>query len=169
MKIGTYVIGAVVGSVLTLAVLHIPLATAQQAGQGQRNAQQAFGPMIEAIRATPGCLGVEAARLQSGKLAIFAFFKDREAAKAWYYHPAHKQVMRDMMPDAIPPEGHEPMADVPPNTPVLACATITPPAAGEGLTQISIELYTPLTGGLLIGEGFAPKGFAAPSTQPAGR
>ncbi|HRK32082.1 MAG TPA: antibiotic biosynthesis monooxygenase [Tepidisphaeraceae bacterium] len=139
--------------------------------QAQTNPAAQFAPMIEAIRNTPGCLGVEAARLQSGKFAIFAFFKDKEAAKAWYYDPAHKQAMQRMMPDAVPPDGHEPMSDVPAGVPVLAAATITPPAAGQqGLPQISIELYTPLSGGLRVGGGFAPEGFAPappPATQPS--
>mgnify|MGYP000479081321 CR=1 FL=1 len=144
--------------------------TAQQQQRPANPAAQ-FAPMIEAIRNTPGCLGVEAARLQSGKFAIFAFFKDKEAAKLWYYNPVHKQVMQRMMPDAVPADDHEPMSEVPAGVPVLAAATITPPAAGQqGLPQISIELYTPLSGGFNLGGGFAPEGFAPadpPSTQPS--
>ena len=39
---------------------------------------------MKGLRETPGCLGVEAARTQTGKNVIFAWFENKAAAMAWY-------------------------------------------------------------------------------------
>jgi hypothetical protein len=118
---------------------------------------------------TPGCLGVETAGTGSGKNVIFAFFKDKQAALAWYHSPTHTR-FRKMMP--VTNEGHVPMAHVPDGVPVMALASISfqgEPALKDSpipFSEISIELYTPLTGGLNVGGGFSPDSFRALVKEP---
>ncbi len=121
--------------------------------------------LVEGLRASEGCLGADAAQLQSGKLAIIAWFKDVEAARKWYYSDTHARFMNAAGSD---PGAREPMEHITdPNTPVMVIAAIT---MGGGKTipgpmpisQISIEMYTPLPGGAAINGRLAPEGFNIP-------
>src|SRR5262245_4965180 len=59
------------------------------------------GPdIVASLKATPGVLGVEAARTQSGKQAIFAWFENKQAAVGWFYSDAHQELMRRFTPGA---------------------------------------------------------------------
>lgn len=121
--------------------------------------------LIEGLRASEGCLGADAAQLQSGKLAIIAWFKDVEAAKKWYYSETHARFMNAAGGD---PEAREPMRHITdPKTPVMVIAAIT--LGGEKvlpgpmpISQISIEMYTPLPGGAAVNGRLAPEGFNIP-------
>lgn len=125
-----------------------------------------FGDLIGALKATPGCLGVETARTGGGKQVIFAWFENKQAALAWYYSEAHQALMKTFG-DGRRPGG--PMASVPDDgRPVMAIASLTfkgPPPGGDirtALSQIAIELYAPLPGGLAAGGRFAPAGTKVP-------
>jgi hypothetical protein len=125
-----------------------------------------FTQLLDGIKSTPGCHGVVTAPQTShGQAVIFAFFQDKQAAAKWYYSPMHQELMK--MIGAPHEAGHEPMKDVPDGVPVMALASITmggkPPVEGSPIafTQISIELYTPLSGGLNFGGGFSPEAFRA--------
>lgn len=126
--------------------------------------------MVDAIRNTEGCLGVRTGEISGGLNTIFAFFEDREAALRWYHHPMHRG-LRGMMGGETP-EGFVPLGDVPAGVPVLAVAAISfdgPPADPESripFSTISIELYTPVNGGLRINGGFAPDKFAELLQRP---
>ncbi|NNF41536.1 MAG: hypothetical protein HKN62_00530 [Phycisphaerales bacterium] len=120
----------------------------------------AFPDLIGAIKATPGCLGVEAAQTMSGKNVIFAWFEDKKAVKRWYYSEVHQELMDQFFPD----RAGKPLAGVPDDIgPIMAVASIT--HASEGafeetslpISQIAIELYSPVTGGLFLGGRFAPE------------
>ena len=50
--------------------------------------------LVSGLKETPGCLGVETARTQSGKNVIFAWFENREAVSQWYRSDMHRDVMR---------------------------------------------------------------------------
>jgi hypothetical protein len=134
--------------------------------------------LVGALKATPGVLGVETARTASGKQVIFAWFENKKAALTWYYSDTHRAVQKMFAPGAPP---RTPMADVPDDgSPVLAIASLTPsdepPSATNPfpVTQIAIELYKPLPGGLAAGGRFAPSAMkvpgmldvALPSKQP---
>jgi quinol monooxygenase YgiN len=128
-----------------------------------------FPNLIESIKGTKGCLGVEAARTMSGKNVIFAWFEDKEAVKAWYYSEYHQQMMKQFFPDA---GATPPLRDVPDDVgPIMAIASITmaDKPKYEGLTlpisQISIELYTPVTGGIFLGSRFAPEALKVDNMQ----
>ncbi|MFK7959924.1 MAG: hypothetical protein AB8G96_05295 [Phycisphaerales bacterium] len=116
--------------------------------------------LIEGLRATPGCLGADAAETMSGRNSIFGWFENREAAMNWYRNPVHRRMMQ-MAGGGSP----EPMKYVPEDVPIMVIATITPSEAPEiegmplPIKQISIELFTPLPGGAHINGRLSPKAF----------
>ncbi len=125
--------------------------------------------LVGPLRATEGCIGVETAQTPDGKNVIFAWFEDKAAAKRWYYSDAHQSAMHFFFPDEAEEEHHEPMASVPEDVgPILAIASITMAADPHGdqpFSQIAIELYTPITGGISIGGRFAPQGLVVPTRK----
>jgi len=141
-----------------------------QGGQGQgRGAPPDLGNMlISGLKNTEGCLGVDSGRFNSGKNAIFAWFEDKEAVKRWYDSEVHRQAMGAVMPGFKPSE--KPLQGVPDDYdgPILAIAAITFASPeqqqenGRMFSQISIELYAPLKGGLHIGGTLAPPGLKVP-------
>ena len=121
------------------------------------------------IQATPGSLGVETAMTQSGKMVIFAWFENKKSALAWYYSQTHQTLMK--MAGGGPPRPGGPMADVPDDgRPIMAIASVTLSRPQDGVpqtglppvSQIAIELYAPLPGGLAAGGRFAPAGVTVP-------
>ena len=126
----------------------------------------AFPDLVGGLQKTPGCLGVETARTASGKQVIFAWFENKKAVLNWYYSDTHRSVQKMFAPAS--PE-RTPMAGVPDDdNPVLAIASLTPsaaPASGGmpfAVSQISIELYRPLPGGLAAGGRFGPAAMKVP-------
>jgi len=135
----------------------------------QPPASNGLPDLVGALKATPGVLGVDAARTMSGKQVIFAWFENRQAAMNWYNSDVHRGLMRQFGAVGGRPKG--PMADVPENVPVLAIASITlsgapaqtdTAAVKNATSQISIELYTPLPGGIALGGRFAPSSLKVP-------
>jgi hypothetical protein len=132
-----------------------------------QGAPPGFPDLVAGLKATPGCLGVETARTASGKQVIFAWFDNKTAALAWYHSEMHQQVKHQFAPNA---PAREPMAGVPDDgTPIMAIAslTMTPPAgpapgATPSVSQIAIELYRPLPGGIAAGGRFAPATLRVP-------
>jgi hypothetical protein len=119
--------------------------------------------LVGMLKATPGVLGVDAARgTLNGKMVIFAWFENKAAVMAWYYSAGHQALMTQFSGSARRPGG--PMADVPDDgRPILAIASLTMPNPAApsadprtSITQIAIELYAPLPGGLAAGGRFAP-------------
>ena len=117
--------------------------------------------LIGMLKATPGVLGVDAAQTLSGKQVIFAWFENKKAALNWYYSEGHQKLMKTVASGGN--AGRTPMADIPDDgNPILAIASITlskqPQVSGVQLpvSQIAIELYAPLPGGLAAGGRFAP-------------
>lgn len=120
-----------------------------------------FPDLIGMLKATPGVLGVDAAQTMSGKQVIFAWFENKKAALNWYHSEGHQNLIKTLASGGSP--GRTPMADVPDDgKPILAVASITlskqPQVSGVQLpvSQIAIELYAPLPGGLAAGGRFAP-------------
>lgn len=137
-----------------------PVAHAQQANAGLGAFDGSV--LMKGLRETPGCLGVEAARTQTGKNVIFAWFENKAAAMAWYHSPTHQGAMKAVFPEFE--DMGEPMAGVPDEGPIMAIASFTPGQPPEGspggasIAQIAIELYSPIKGGIFIGGTFAPEG-----------
>lgn len=141
-----------------IAIVTLAAAQAQDAPK----APPGMPDLVGALKSTPGCLGVETARTSSGKNVIFAWFEDKKAAMRWYTSAAHQQVMH--MGGPLPEGRPAPLAGVPADSgPILAIASLTPSdkpvvqGMPFSISQISIELYQPLPGGVFVGGRFAPK------------
>jgi hypothetical protein len=127
-----------------------------------------FPDLAGAVKATPGCLGVETASTDSGKEVIFAWFEDKKAALAWYYSATHQDLMTTFFPDGG--ASGKPLASVADGSgPIMVIASVTPNEQGPSpFKQIAIELYQPLGGGLSIGGRFAPAEMEVPDPRKTG-
>jgi len=150
----------IAGLALLAAVLFGPIVVAGQGQGGGAQPGAGFPDLVGALKATPGVLGVETARTSSGKQVIFAWFENKKAVLAWYYSDTHRSLQKMFAPGS---PARTPMADVPDDgSPVLAIASLTmsgtPPSAESPfpVTQIAIELYKSLPGGIAAGGRFAP-------------
>jgi hypothetical protein len=154
------------GAILVLAVaIFSPAVIAAQAPAATARGG-GFPDLVGALKATPGVLGVDTAQTSSGKQVIFAWFENKKAVLTWYYSDTHRSVQKMFAPGS---PARTPMADVPDDgSPVLAIASLTlskePPSAANPfpVTQIAIELYKPLPGGLAAGGRFAPTTLKVP-------
>ena len=151
---------ALFGGVVALAVLGGWAGVGRAADPPAKNLVQAFPDMVAALKASPGCLGVEKARTGSGKSVIFVWFEDKKAALAWFYSDTHQEAMKRYLPDVK--SGRKPLVDVPDDGgPIMVIASLTPndkpTKKNPGpFKQIAIEVYQPLGDGLDIGGRFAP-------------
>jgi hypothetical protein len=141
------------------------IAPAQQKGE-QKKGQPDLPDLVAALKASPGCLGVDTAATTSGKQVIFAWFEDKKAVLKWYYGDVHKQVMKQLAPGITNPNPLKEVAEE--SGPIMVVASVT--LAKEGkfkqvklpITQIAIELYQPLPGGAYLGGRFAPASVKVP-------
>jgi heme-degrading monooxygenase HmoA len=152
-----------------LALAAIIWSPALLLGRSQENAPQnagGFPDLVSGLKATPGCLGVETAQTTSGKAVIFAWFENKKAVLNWYNSDMHQAMLNRYANGHRRPGG--PLAGVPDEGPVLAIASVTmpqPPVDGDlaaPTTQIAIELYAPLPGGVATGGRFAPSSVKVP-------
>ena len=159
---GTYRIAREAMMMVTLAlVVFSPGALVLLAQAPQQGPPAGLPDLIGMLKATPGVLGVDAAQTMSGKQVIFAWFENKKAVLNWYYSEGHQKLVKTLASGGNP--GRTPMADVPDDgNPILAIASITlskqPQVSGVQLpvSQIAIELYAPLPGGLAAGGRFPP-------------
>ena len=126
-----------------------------------------YPDVVAGLKKTPGCLGVETARTSSCKQVIFAWFENRKAVLKWYRSEMHQQLMNDLFPTYVP---HKPLRDVADDgSPIMAVASITMSAKPRfkestlPISQISIELYKPISGGIFLGSRFAPESLKVPN------
>jgi hypothetical protein len=159
---------AVILGIIVLAGLQAtPTAGDQPAGK--QDPGKGFPDLLAGLKATPGCLGIETAKTGSGKQVIFAWFEDKKAVLKWYHSDTHQQVMKRFFPGQ---DYSKPLKDVPDNGgPIMAIASITfadKPRFKETplpISQIAIELYQPVSGGLFLGGRFAPEGLKVPKMR----
>lgn len=151
----------------TIAVAALAaLATLTLTAQSQT--QLPFPDLVGPLKATPGCLGVETARTASGKMVIFAWFEDKKAVMRWYNSELHQELVRMAGP---PDSGHVPLAGIADDSgPILAIASLTmsnqpPKGFPMPVSQIAIELYQPLPGGVFVGGRFAPNSVKVPGMR----
>ncbi len=149
-------------AVALITLLPLP-AHAQQDGAG-------FPDLVGGIMAVEGALGVQTGTMDDGKQVIFAWFEDKAAALRWYYSDMHRGVQDAFFPNRPARVPLEHIADG--TGPILAIASITfdqsSAGAGPRFTQIAIELYQPLPGGLSIGGTFAPAKMKVPGMVAVG-
>lgn len=138
-----------------------PEAKAQDQAPPDAHQGQEMPDLIGSLKKSPGCLGVEVGQMMSGKRVIFSWFENKDAVEAWYYSEPHQQVM-DMFFNEHPAD-FKPLADVPDDAgPFLVIASITMAEEGQfeqtslPVSQIAIEIYEPVNGGLFLGGRFAP-------------
>ncbi len=155
-------------SALGLVLLFSLVLSAPAAGERQESLQ-GFPDLVSGLQAIEGVLGVETATTASGKQVIFAWFESKEAVLRWYYSDMHRGVQRAFFPDQ---EFGTPLDQIPDDIgPVLAIASITMAETGQleatslPISQIAIELYTPISGGLFLGGRFSPDGLEVPNLK----
>lgn len=112
---------------------------------------------------------MKTARSSDGKNVIFAWFENKKAVETWYDSDVHKKSMRSFFPGL---GAGRPLDGIPDDAgPILTIASITFSAKPEfaesklPISQIAIELYTPMKGGIFLGETFAPKDMKVPGIQ----
>ena len=141
----------------------VALASANVTAQNQKTSPRSAGlPDLQAgLLETPGCLGVESAITTSGKNVIFAWFKDKQSVLNWYYSDMHRGVQKQFFPDQ---KFRKPLEKIPDDIgPIMAIASITFASEAQfkethlPISQIAIELYQPVSGGLFLGGRFAPE------------
>lgn len=139
-------------------------ATPMQDAPPPRGEQQGMPDLVQGLKDTPGCIGVEAGRMASGKQSIFAWFENKAAVLRWYYSDMHMGVMDSLTTGMEPDAGQKPLAKVDDDEgPILVIATLTMAERPHfksmpnlPISQISIELYAPLPGGAFLGGRLAP-------------
>ena len=145
----------------------IPRAVAQGAGQKPPTIAD-FPDLGAGLKATPGCIAVKSSAFGNGKqLASYAWFKNKAAVNAWYNSQMHRDAMKRFFPN-MPgrPTALEGYKDS--KSPLLVVATVTPsdkaavPGSALLISQIAIEIYTPVPGGLAFGGGFGPNELEVP-------
>ena len=129
-----------------------------------------FPNVVDALKTTPGCLGVETGQMSNGKLVIFAWFEDKKALVDWYHSDAHQRAMKTVYPDQT--FDRQPLPDLPEGSgPILTIVSVKfAPASGTDararrMASIGIELYGPLPGGIAVGERFAPVALKIPGLR----
>jgi hypothetical protein len=152
------------GAVLVLAaVMFVPAVLSAQA-PGPAGLPDLAG----ALKATPGVLGIDAGQMMTGKQVIFAWFENKQAVLNWYNSDVHRKLMNGFSSGGRRPDG--PLAGIKDDSgPILCIASITidreAMQRGDlkgGTSQIAIELYAPLPGGLAAGGRFAPSTVKVP-------
>lgn len=125
-----------------------------------------FPDLRKGLLETPGCLGVQVFRTD-GKAVIAAWFENRKAMEAWYYSKMHQDAMAQFFPGFK--SDRKPFAAFKDEkSPMLVIASVTPgnKPVGQGsqlaVSQIAIEGYVPVPGGLALGGTFAPEKLQVP-------
>jgi hypothetical protein len=153
--------GALSASLVSTVIADQPAQNAADSPTKTDGGAAGFPDLVSGLREIEGVMGVEAARTASGKNVIFAWFENKAAAKRWYYSDMHRRVMEGFA--GMAPEAATPMADIADDIPILCIATVTPATKekpgqdGAPFSQISIELYTTLPGGIALGGSFSPE------------
>lgn len=125
--------------------------------------------LVAGLKATPGCLGVETARSASGKPGHFRMVREQGSRQALVLQRHSYDGHLNGLSGAQPPE---PMQDVPDNSgPIMAIASLTvsdkraTPGMALSVSQISIEPYSPITGGIFVVGRFAPNTLKVPGMK----
>lgn len=157
-------------SLLVVGLLYTPgRAQAPPANKQAGGPPPGFPDLVKGLKASPGCLGVDAARTSSGKQVIFAWFENKKAVLAWYYSEMHQGAMKSFFPGY---KTGTPMKDIKDDDrPFLVIASLTPAEKAQvdgtklPISQIAIELYNPAPGGVALGGRFAPSALKVPGLR----
>src|SRR3989441_2511962 len=155
----------VIAGTLILALLGAsPTPVAAQSSPG------GFPSVVKALKAAPGCLGVETGQTAGGRQVIFAWFDGKKSLVDWYHSDVHQRAMRPVSPGQT--FARQPLPDLPENTgPILTIVSVkfadapAPGASAPRIVSIGIELYGPLPGGVAVGGRFAPEAVKVPGLR----
>lgn len=161
-------------STLRTLVAVITLTSAVISGSARISDAQAppegFPRVVAALRASPGCLGVDTGQTASGRQVIFAWFEDKQSLVTWYHSDVHQRAMKTVFPGQT--FDRQPLPDLPENIgPILTIVSVSfsdSPKAGSitrSIASIGIELYGPLPGGVAVGGRFAPAALKVPGLR----
>ncbi len=167
IRIKHHMASMVLGMGVALSVIAMAGTSLSQPADGGQPGPGAGGMdigkmLIDGLKSVEGCLGAESARFSNGKVSIFGWFEDAEAARRWYHHPVHAQLMGMTGDDPTRPK---PLAHVPDGVPLMIIATIRPtdqpriPGVPLPVDQIAIEIFMPAPGGAYINARLSPETF----------
>lgn len=154
----------------------VALAPDSPATQDTKQTIGDFPDLGRGLMETPGCLGVTS--FARGKQQVIAaWFENRKAMEAWYYSPMHQGAMAKFFPGMGKNKTKPFAAFTDEKSPMLVIASVTPgeKPVGSGsnlhVSQIAIEGYTPVPGGVAFGSTFAPEKLSVPGLVriPAGQ
>ena len=150
---------ALVGATIFLVGALVTPGRAQEQARRPPQAGPGLPDLGAGLMATPGCLGVETARTRGGKSVIFAWFEDKKVVLRWFHSETHQQLM-GLFPEV---DYHKPLGSLADDIgPIMVVASMTMSdeahfeATNLPISQIAIELYKPVPGGLYLGGRFAP-------------
>src|SRR5262249_15774721 len=116
---------------------------------------EGFPRVLAALRASPGCLGVDTGQTASGRQVIFAWFDTKQSLVNWYHSDVHQRAMKTVFPGQT--FDRQPLPDLPDNSgPILTIVSVSfkdSPKADSitrSIASIGIELYGPLPGGVAV-------------------
>lgn len=124
--------------------------------------------LVAAMRSVQGCVGVETARTSTDKQVAFAWFEDKRALARWYSTNLFRGVMKQIFNGEQPAD---PLA-LTEEGPILMIASITLAEKTDAqlvISQMSVELYQPLAGGIAVGGRFTPNGIRVPGLKAISR
>lgn len=155
----------------SLAVLSYVTIPGPSFAQQPMPGQPGFGELlIKAAKASPGCLGIQTGRTDSGTRVVFAWFENKKALVDWYKSDFHQRAMKSVFPNQT--FSREPLPDMPQSSgPILALVTLKLADAAPSsalpvpIGTIGIELYTPLPGGVAVGGRFSPESVNIPGLR----
>jgi len=109
------------------------------------------------------------ARTEDGRVVLFAWFENKQGLLNWYNSEAHKQGMKEYFGLEPSPQG---LSNIPDNgEPILAIASFTIADKAHfketrlPLSQLAIEFYQPMAGGIAAGGRFAPEALRVPKMR----
>ncbi len=152
----------VTGASMVVSCLCVSAAMAQTSSGG-------FPNVLGALKAAPGCLGVETGQTASGRRVIFAWFESKKTLVDWYHSEAHQKAMKSVFPNQA--FDRQPLPDLAEDAgPILTIVSVKFADAPKGdgpppIAAIGIELYGPLPGGVAVGGRFAPDAVKVPGLR----
>lgn len=139
-------------------------------GGGQVQTVSEFPDLVRGLKETPGIIDVKVAVIDGKKQTIFAWFKNKAGVDAWYNSPMHRGAMAKFFPK-MKGGAHSLTGFADEKAPVLVVASVTPSdkphieGSQLAVSQIAIEMYTPVPGGIVFGGGFGPDALDVPGIR----